>query len=473
MLADFVPTPAKLISAKSAYEAAKKSQPPKPPKLKVGLSVKKSKLKKAVTKSSKKSTKKKVAVSKKKLQHVESLSSLSESDENDLDDSNTHITDVEMMEDFNEVLPESNKGQDTAVDYQTLEEFDFLLVNPTTVLAFIPFQTCFYFKGRLNVTVLSGIAEMQGFTMDEDPVKSYRVYSPRGYSLMCIRSVGKKSGGNKLNRSIYPLLKNYGLNSCDEDTLKQKSLGNTFLLLQTLDSNVVDYLSRLFPVNIFRREECIPPAWGDVEIRDQFSQLCTRLDSSVILRGAVFSARFYQQPDAWADYTQQLMDKAKSEPIRLMLCGGKGVGKSTLLRYIANRLIKRFGSVLVVDFDPGQSEFLPAGTVSATLVTEPLLGPNFTHFQQPLYSYFVGDVDITTCPDRYIQSCRRLLNDCRMGVQLNPVPMLFNTMGFTSGVGLDMILDLIRLIQPLQVYFLLRKPRFHNSNFYAIAGAST
>jgi len=84
------------------------------------------------------------------------------------------------------------------------------------------------------------------------------------------------------------------------------------------------------------------------------------------LRGAIFSARFYQQPDFWSCYTQQLQDKAKNkESIRLLLCGGKGVGKSTVLRYTVNRLLKECQTILVVDFDPGQPEFTPAGCISA------------------------------------------------------------------------------------------------------------
>lgn len=135
-----------------------------------------------------------------------------------------------------------------------------------------------------------------------------------------------------------------------------------------------------------------------------------------------------------------------------MLLGGKGVGKSTLLRYLVNRMLKVTRSVLIIDFDPGQPEFNPAGCVSATLISTPLLGPNFTHFNKvPIFSYFVGDADILTCgPDQYLRSCRQLLGDCRMKLSLSNVPIIINTMGFTNGVGLDVNLDLIRLTQPLQ-----------------------
>lgn len=77
------------------------------------------------------------------------------------------------------------------------------------------------------------------------------------------------------------------------------------------------------------------------------------------------------------------------EGSRGIVCGGKGVGKSTFLRYCVNHLLSQ-GPVLVIDLDPGQAEFTVAGSVSATVVTDPLLGPNFTHLKQPdVYVFFV------------------------------------------------------------------------------------
>lgn len=336
--------------------------------------------------------------------------------------------------------------------YQTLDTFDFLLINPNEVLAFIPFQTCFYFKGRLSLTCLSGIAEMQGFSIEQNLSKTYHVFSPRGYSLQCIRSVGKSNTSFNASRA-HALLKSAGL-TCEENLLKKKSSENVLLILRSLNFGMIDYISRIFPINILKKEECVPPEssyWRD-ENRNLFGKLCNQLDTSIVLRGSIFSARFYLQPDVWAEYAQQLMDKyQKKETVRVMLLGGKGVGKSTLLRYLLNQLIQKCGTVLVVDFDPGQPEFFPAGCVTASLVSEPLLGPNFTHIQQPLFSYFVGDADIIGCPERYVRSCRQLLIDCKLKFALENVPTLINTMGFTSGIGLDVTLDLIRLTQPHQL----------------------
>lgn len=68
----------------------------------------------------------------------------------------------------------------------------------------------------------------------------------------------------------------------------------------------------------------------------------------------------------------------------MILCGGKGTGKSTLLRYLVNKSLSRNPEILVLDLDPGQSEFTIPGCLSVIIIQQPLLGPNFSHFTTPL-----------------------------------------------------------------------------------------
>ena len=67
----------------------------------------------------------------------------------------------------------------------------------------------------------------------------------------------------------------------------------------------------------------------------------------------------------------------------VVVCGGKNVGKSTFIRYLINRHLMKWKRVLVLDFDPGQSEFTVMGCLSVVLVEQPLLGPNFSHILCP------------------------------------------------------------------------------------------
>jgi len=66
-----------------------------------------------------------------------------------------------------------------------------------------------------------------------------------------------------------------------------------------------------------------------------------------------------------------------------VVCGGKGMGKSTFVRFLVNRSLPVFGEVVCLDLDPGQPEFTIPGCVSAVIVKQPLLGPSFTHLTTP------------------------------------------------------------------------------------------
>ena len=69
---------------------------------------------------------------------------------------------------------------------------------------------------------------------------------------------------------------------------------------------------------------------------------------------------------------------------RLLAAGGKGVGKSTFVRWLANRLVTNNqsgggggGSVVYLDLDPGQREFGLPGYISLAVLDSPLLGDIF------------------------------------------------------------------------------------------------
>ena len=448
------------LSAKSVYEALRKAQkagaPPSP-----ALSAKKSTKQRTVQETNKNGAQhEKITVSqnngkKKKKKKTKSRPNLdvgNSSDRSQTNDEDDKEHDEDCVPNIMELAPND-------ITYHTLDNVDYHLIDSMNALMFIPFRTCIYLKGHCGLKVLSGKAEILGYVLEEDGEKMHRIYSPRGYSLLCIRSVYSKSSVNRSN--LQSALKKMGL-EYDEHQLKSRVTESTILLIQSQNCKMVDYINRLFPSNILRWEASAPPVWNQEE-RNNFEDLCSKLNISLILQGATFKARFYQEPDVWNSYSQTLMDKAaNNEYLRLLVCGGKGVGKSTLLRYTVNRLLKQCGSVLILDFDPGQPEFVAAGCVSATLVTAPLLGPNFTHLQQPFRSYFVSDADITIDPDKYVQSCTRLLNDCRIQPHLMNTPMIINTMGFTSGIGLEVTLDVIRISQPTHVVQLTSKSSRRN-----------
>lgn len=69
--------------------------------------------------------------------------------------------------------------------------------------------------------------------------------------------------------------------------------------------------------------------------------------------------------------------------MRTVIIGGEGAGKSSLCKFLVNRQLNYHSAVLFLEFDIGQGEFTPPGSVAALVLREPILGPNFTHNLQP------------------------------------------------------------------------------------------
>lgn len=143
-------------------------------------------------------------------------------------------------------------------------------------------------------------------------------------------------------------------------------------------------------------------------------------------------------------------------PRRVVVCGRQNTGKSSLLRVVANTFLNVLPEVLYLDCDPGQGEFTPPATVSLTRVTKPLLGPPFTHVQTPLKAFFVGHVSPVGQPDAYCRAVQSLLEYAGQ-VAAPEAPLLVNTMGWVNGLGLSLLVDVLRWVQPTDVVQLVAR----------------
>ncbi|XP_054278217.1 polynucleotide 5'-hydroxyl-kinase NOL9 [Macrosteles quadrilineatus] len=142
---------------------------------------------------------------------------------------------------------------------------------------------------------------------------------------------------------------------------------------------------------------------------------------------------------------------------KVILCGGKSVGKSSLLRFLVNKCLYKWKQILVLDFDLGQCEFTLPGCISATVVEEPLLGPNFSHLKEPVRSVYLGEVDVTKCPEKYIEGCKSLIDFA--DENYSDIPWLVNTMGFTKGFGVSLACGIITYTSPTHVVQIQSKDR--------------
>lgn len=130
----------------------------------------------------------------------------------------------------------------------------------------------------------------------------------------------------------------------------------------------------------------------------------------------------------------------------ILVCGSQDVGKSTFIRYLMNQLLNSIPCIDYLECDLGQTEFTPPGCVSLLNITEPVLGPPFTHQRTPQKMVYYGK---TSCKDNfenYIEIIKYVFSSYK-----REAPLIVNTMGWVADKGLLLLVDLIRLLSPSHV----------------------
>ncbi|KAM3515809.1 hypothetical protein MY11210_000580 [Beauveria gryllotalpidicola] len=198
---------------------------------------------------------------------------------------------------------------------------------------------------------------------------------------------------------------------------------------------------------------------------DTFRILCTSEDAPK--KGII---QELNSPPEWnkaiSDITSSATFDQRAQSSTLV-CGPKGAGKSTFSKLLTNRLLTTTirastappgPGVAVIDLDPGQPEYAPAGTVSLIHITRPNLGTPFSHpgFHHPghrvLRSHALASVSPAMSPCLYIQCAMDLYETYRR--TLRNCPLLINTPGWILGTGLDLLVDLITKILPSRVIYM-------------------
>ncbi|OLN94199.1 Polynucleotide 5'-hydroxyl-kinase GRC3 [Colletotrichum chlorophyti] len=171
---------------------------------------------------------------------------------------------------------------------------------------------------------------------------------------------------------------------------------------------------------------------------------------------------------AWNKKLAGLTKLKPDQVLSVMLCGPKSSGKSTFGRILGNRILTGAGqqtrnrktpdAVVVLDLDPGQPEYTPAGTIALVKVREPNLGPSFTHVAIPennvsvVRCHAIAAVSPASDPQLYLECAldlfRHYQNTCR------GLPLIINTPGWILGTGLDLLTELASNFKPTEVIYM-------------------
>ncbi|KAF6770059.1 hypothetical protein AHF37_11625, partial [Paragonimus kellicotti] len=158
--------------------------------------------------------------------------------------------------------------------------------------------------------------------------------------------------------------------------------------------------------------------------------------------------------------TDRTPSSCATNPV-LLIAGPKSAGKSSLLRFIINNFVTHnqinvknklsVSSLAVLDCDIGQPEFTPSGLVSLTLISRPLFGPPFTHQLfpdlKPVRQCFVGCITPSTAPQFYVDCLAYVFQAYNDLPEPRP-PLIVNTMGWTQGLGLTLLIEQILTVKP-------------------------
>ncbi|XP_039481652.1 polynucleotide 5'-hydroxyl-kinase NOL9 [Drosophila santomea] len=282
--------------------------------------------------------------------------------------------------------------------------------------------------GTLVLTLLSGQVSVNGYkARRQEPIT---VYSPKGLNWVSISPTKtKKPPKDEVNWD--ELNKNFTRVQLDRIKSSFQSQANAIVLLHrnTSAQRLVDTFGKHMSQNVF---PLVNPS------NRPFNQSETLLHC--LIQSSDLS-RTLQVPQVW----NKLKVHATS---RIIVAGGKGVGKSSLLRYLINRNLGQFPSVLLIDLDIGQPEIFVPQTISCTVIDEPLLGPGFLYNRQPEHAIVVGHTNIVLCAEQYARAVIQLVQNIQNDAKYSNIPWLINTMGYNKGFGIELMALLVDRIRP-------------------------
>lgn len=313
--------------------------------------------------------------------------------------------------------------------YTDLSEVTFHCISNDEVVLILPRYRTIYFNGIIDVQLLSGVVEVLGHILLSD--KLYTLFSPKGTSLLGIDAIGKSKTNTEVIKSDH--------SSLILQILSRYQSGNCLLLLKRNRNHngFIEFLKRYVPFQLFPTDTYV------TEVENNLHCLLETANTRV--------KRFIKLKE-WKSVESVITKCIQSETApRLVLCGGTGVGKSTLLRYLVNKALNVHEKVLVLDFDPGQSEFTVMGCVSAVVVDKPVFGPNFCHLQNPAYSLYLGEIAINSCITEYLTYVQKVINFYKSNDEVSALPCIVNTMGYSKGLGVKLISSVICAVSPTDV----------------------
>lgn len=148
-------------------------------------------------------------------------------------------------------------------------------------------------------------------------------------------------------------------------------------------------------------------------------------------------------------------------PSIIMICGGKGAGKSTFSRYVVNKLLNNDRKVVYLDIDPGQPEFSLPGVLSLTFIDSfSLLPPEHNTMNRNQIKIYYGSNSPNDNLEYFMQCIKYLMDQYRQIAFRDKSDesdsfLVVNSFGWIQDLGFTIHQELINdIIKPKQVILL-------------------
>jgi len=286
------------------------------------------------------------------------------------------------------------------------------------------------FNGHCQIAVLCGNVEIFGYkvkgNLKIDECNFIDAFSPTTSSLLYVHD----ESAQKL--------------SVKEVTALKKCVTNLFSDEADIYEEISTTSKEIFSCVVFRKMDIpLPAILKMLNNHDAFGKdfkVTADLDT-----GDVYDTT------SWKDVSKQIAySRVKQETVchcSVMLCGGKDVGKSSLAKFVINDYLSRYGSVMYLECDCGQTEFSPAAVLSLVKITKPVLGPAFTHIIKPEKAFFYGRISPKDDPSEYIKLIQLLFDHYQNNFS-SEFPLVINQQGWVKGLGLSLLVDILRIVSP-------------------------
>lgn len=343
--------------------------------------------------------------------------------------------DVRLLPDFlagMDVAGTVSIGTDQGATVSTSSPCLFPLGNTNEVVMVLSHPQEIFLRGKANVRSLQGHVAIHGFLVRPGDMPR-PFYSPNCNSLLAVGTVQLEAPSGDCRETIRVSLGNED-RGVVERILQVVNVNSVVLVFRRLDCHMCRYVTSIKPFT---------QLFSGCDDQSNTTPIGT-LDLTMVTNVPELHMRY---DDDYRCVVQQFCNQVMrgASPV-VVVCGGKNVGKSTLTRYLINSALNCCGKVAFLECDVGQTEFTPSGCPALCVVTEPLLGPPFTHQRKPRRWSFFGSLSPSAQPKEYLH-CVRYAYDSYARMDNKP-PLVVNTMGWNKGLGIALMVETVKMVHP-------------------------